>query len=261
MHRISDFRMGGVSRRNLLMFRQLCGDETLRNVVIATTMWSEVTPERGAARELELRTREAFFKPLLDRRATMLRHENTLASAHAILHHIIDNRPEPLRIQCELVDEGKDITETGAGQELDRELATLRQKHMKELEEVQAEMKAALQAKDSETRKELEKVQQDLTRNVQKIENDRERLSREYAAERAQADAEILRIMNVLEGERVAREEKERQITEMIRVMEADRAANAGEIARLNRQLAEIQSPPPRKRRGFWRKVRRALSM
>ena len=61
MHRISDFRVGGVSRRNLSMFRKLCGDETLRNVALVTNMWSEVTSERGAARERELRTDPLLF--------------------------------------------------------------------------------------------------------------------------------------------------------------------------------------------------------
>ena len=33
MHRISDFKMGGISRRNFHMFRSLCGEKTLKNVV------------------------------------------------------------------------------------------------------------------------------------------------------------------------------------------------------------------------------------
>ncbi|KIP04290.1 hypothetical protein PHLGIDRAFT_109800 [Phlebiopsis gigantea 11061_1 CR5-6] len=252
MHRISDFRMGGVSRRNLSMFRKLCGDETLRNVVIATTMWSEVTPERGAARELELRTDEILFKPLIDRGATMFRHENTLASAHALLRHLADNRPAPLRIQRELVDEGKDITQTAAGVELDRELAVLRQKHLKELAEIQSEMEAALLAKDLETREELEQVRQDLLKNMEKIESDRERLSREYEAERARADAEVLKIQNALEVERLAREEKEKQITKMMNDMEADRTANAQERALMRQQLEEARRASRRRGGGLF---------
>lgn len=37
-HRISDFEMGEISMRNLNMFRKLCGDGTLQNVVIVTNM-------------------------------------------------------------------------------------------------------------------------------------------------------------------------------------------------------------------------------
>jgi hypothetical protein len=36
VHRISDVLMGGISSRNFRMFRKLCGDDTLKNVVIVT---------------------------------------------------------------------------------------------------------------------------------------------------------------------------------------------------------------------------------
>jgi hypothetical protein len=81
MHRISDVRMGGISTRNFKMFRQLCGESTLRNVVIVTNMWGEVGREVGEAREAELGSDDRFFKPVLDKGAHMLRH-NGLTSAH-----------------------------------------------------------------------------------------------------------------------------------------------------------------------------------
>ncbi|EKM58588.1 uncharacterized protein PHACADRAFT_90161, partial [Phanerochaete carnosa HHB-10118-sp] len=132
MHRISDFRMGGISRRNLNMFRKLCGDEALGNVVVVTNMWGEVTSERGAAREHQLRTDERLFAPVLQGGATMLRHDNTYESAQAILAHLVGNRPRALRIQRELVDEGRDIAETAAGAELGSELEALRKRHAEE---------------------------------------------------------------------------------------------------------------------------------
>ncbi|THH15941.1 hypothetical protein EUX98_g9380, partial [Antrodiella citrinella] len=42
LHRITDVRMGGVAKKNFRLFRKLCGDETLRSVIIATTMWQDV---------------------------------------------------------------------------------------------------------------------------------------------------------------------------------------------------------------------------
>jgi hypothetical protein len=81
MHRISDVRMGGISTRNFKMFRQLCGESTLRNVVIVTNMWGEVGREVGEAREAELGSDDRFFKPVLDKGAHMLRHNNDKTSA------------------------------------------------------------------------------------------------------------------------------------------------------------------------------------
>ena len=63
MHRISDFRVGGIAKRNFNMFRKLCGDETLRNVVIVTNMWGEVSPAQGAARERELAAWQRTLTP------------------------------------------------------------------------------------------------------------------------------------------------------------------------------------------------------
>src|SRR5688572_18581441 len=85
IHRISDFRMGGIATRNFKMFRRLCGDSTLKNVIIVTNMWGQVPKEVGEARETELATQDLFFKPVLDSGALMLRHHNTIDSAHDIL--------------------------------------------------------------------------------------------------------------------------------------------------------------------------------
>jgi len=72
-HRISNFRMGGISTRNFNMFRKLCGDSTLQNVVIITNMWGEVDPQVGGAREAELVREDIFFKPVLDKGAQIAR--------------------------------------------------------------------------------------------------------------------------------------------------------------------------------------------
>ncbi|KAF8910601.1 P-loop containing nucleoside triphosphate hydrolase protein [Gymnopilus junonius] len=123
IHRISDFRMGGISTRNFKMFRQLCGENSLKNVVILTNMWGEVGREVGEAREHELATEDIFFKPVLDKGAQMLRHDNTQEMSHN-----------------ELVEEKKDISETAAGEELNRELIAQYRKHKEEMKQLQEEM-------------------------------------------------------------------------------------------------------------------------
>ncbi|OCH84332.1 hypothetical protein OBBRIDRAFT_799197 [Obba rivulosa] len=192
IHRISDFRMTGVSRRNFTMFRKLCGDSVLKNVVIVTNMWGEVTAERGEARERELATDDVLFKRVLEKGARMVRHDNTRESAQAILRSLVNKTPRALRIQRELVDEHKDISQTAAGAELSRELDELAAKQREELAQVNADMDEALQAKDAESREELEKVRAELEAKVKRIEDDRERLSLEYAQEKKRADEKIM---------------------------------------------------------------------
>jgi len=139
MHRISDFRMGGISTRNFKMFRELCGDNTLKNVVIVTNMWGEVSRDIGEAREAELANDDLFFKPVIDKGARLSRHDNTLGSGHGILQLLIPNNPEALRIQRELVDEHMDISQTAAAEELNRELMEQARRHKAELLQLEEE--------------------------------------------------------------------------------------------------------------------------
>jgi hypothetical protein len=139
VHRISDVRMGGISSRNFRMFRKLCGDDTLKNVVIVTNMWGKVNQAKGEMREAELKS--SFFKAALDKGAQMLRHDNTVESVHNILRHIMQNHPLPLQIQRELIDEKKDIGQTAAAQEVESQIQELIQKHQAEIKQLQEEMK------------------------------------------------------------------------------------------------------------------------
>ena len=48
-------RMFETARKNLDMFRKLCGDEALKNVVLGITKWDDVKLEVGRQREIQLR--------------------------------------------------------------------------------------------------------------------------------------------------------------------------------------------------------------
>ena len=122
------------------MFRDLCGDTTLKNVVLVNNRWDEVSREIGEVRESELRNR--FFKPVLDMGAQMVRHHNTAQSSHDIIRKIVANRPVALQIQQELVDEGKHITDTAAGGAINLEFDGLIRRHQAELKEVGEEVKS-----------------------------------------------------------------------------------------------------------------------
>ncbi|TFK29014.1 hypothetical protein FA15DRAFT_583185 [Coprinopsis marcescibilis] len=139
IHRISDVRMGGVSTKNFRMFRKLCGESTLKNVIIVTNMWGNVEQEIGEAREAELATQDEFFKPVLDKGAKMMRHLNTVDSAQVIVRQVFPYQAEALQIQKEVVDEKKDLSQTAAADEIDRELKEIAEKQRLERERIQAE--------------------------------------------------------------------------------------------------------------------------
>jgi hypothetical protein len=134
------------AKQNFGMFHELCGDTTLKNVILVTNMWGDVSRNVGEDREQELS--KEIFRPVLDKGAKMVRHYDTWQSAHDIIREILENQPVTLPIQVELVDEGKNVVDTAAGEVVNRDLKELAKKHEATLREVQEDMKQALKRKD-----------------------------------------------------------------------------------------------------------------
>ena len=101
------------------MFRELCGDPTLKNVVIVTDMWGEVSPEDGQGREDQLSSNSVKSVP--DKGARIALHHNTARFAHNIIRKIVENHP--------VVDEQEDIVDTSTREVVNRELNELIRKH------------------------------------------------------------------------------------------------------------------------------------
>ncbi|KAK7682607.1 hypothetical protein QCA50_014407 [Cerrena zonata] len=242
LHRISDTRMGGTSRRNFKMFRKLCGDDTLKNVLIVTTMWGIVETSIGEAREKELATNELLFKPALDKGAAMVRHDNTPVRAQEILRIIMKNHPAPLRIQRELVDEGKTITETAAGEELGREFAALVKKHKEEMQQVRDEMKEALAQRDFETKKELEECERKLQAERARAEREMARLQAEYKEEKRQMGEYLAELKEGVEEEKAARLEGQKHLEEMKEQLNQTTAQAAENAAFMRGQMEELRN-------------------
>ena len=171
------------------MFCKLCGDAALKNVVLVTNMWGEVSHSIGEAREQELSSK--FFKPVLDKGAQMARHHNTVQSSHDIIRRAMKNHPIVLQIQRELVDEGKDIANTAAGEAVDQELKEQIRRHQAELEAVQDEMVQALKEKDEETRQELEGERIKLQEQMEMIAKVSGGMALNYAAEKERVEARM----------------------------------------------------------------------
>lgn len=234
--------MGGISCRNFHMFRKLCGDKALKNVVIVTNMWALVDPEIGRAREMELASNSKFFKPALDRGAIMIAHDNTYHSAISVMEPLLENIPQKLQIQHELVDQHKSITETAAGAELARELAELSKKHREELKTIQEEMQKALREKDEETKKDLEEVRSDLLSKVKKVEEERHQLKSEYTREKELMAKQMDDLKGRVEQEAFARAATEKRMSDIQLDNERMKMDAESENAYLREQIANMQA-------------------
>ncbi|KAI6132390.1 P-loop containing nucleoside triphosphate hydrolase protein, partial [Pisolithus croceorrhizus] len=138
MHRISDTRMTGTSRRNFRLFRELCGKDAFKNILIVTNMGKDDELEACNERERELATDDKYYKPMLDGGARMVRHNGTPDSAKAIISQLINKGEVTLVGQREIVDEHKEFSGTTVGKELTRVLKEQAEEYDTELRELRA---------------------------------------------------------------------------------------------------------------------------
>jgi len=115
-------------------------------------MWSLVDPALGEQREEELRKEDSFFGSALERGARMVRHDGTRECAVGILREVLgcgatesggkEDAGEGLvlDIQRELVDEGKNLQQTAAAEEIERELNEQKKRQQEEAERLKKEL-------------------------------------------------------------------------------------------------------------------------
>jgi len=178
-HRISDLRMQGSAKRNLFMFKKLCGRDALKNVVLATTMWERVKVEDGAKREQELVNTPEFWGWMTENGSRTYRHDNTLESANRLLRFFTTvGHPDKavLAIQQEMVDGGKSLDQTDAGIELESVLAKEREKFRRELAEAKEMMQEAIETRDKESAEILRQQQDETNEKIEALQRERQQL-------------------------------------------------------------------------------------
>jgi len=180
------------------MFRQLCGDSTLKNVVLVTNMWGKVTQELGEARERELV--DKFFKAALGNDAQLVRHHNTTQSSHDIIRRITKNHPTAFQIQRELVDEGKNLNNTAAGVAVNEEMNRLIGHHEAEVKALREELQHSLKNRDEDTRIELEKTTNELKEQINEMRRESETMAAKYNEEKQRME-EVMKPMWTVHGQ------------------------------------------------------------
>jgi hypothetical protein len=146
IHRITDKRITGSSMKNLRLFRKLCGENNMGNVVLVTSMWENVDPAEGVDHERELCGTGSFWGTMLMQGASAVRYNNNRVKALEIILDIVKKSPVALKIQTELVDEGIALIDTDAGVCVNEELLKLQRKHEEELATVIEEMDRAVES-------------------------------------------------------------------------------------------------------------------
>lgn len=199
LQNIQEPRITGSSLRNLKMFKDLCGESPMKNVMLVTTRWGleERSGNHARAEQHEQQYRSEFWTPLLSRGARMERFQDDRDSALRILLQLVDRPPEVLQIQTELVDNGRDLIDTTAGNTVNEEIVSMQKKYQAEVAQIQKEMIAALAEKDLEVQEALEESKRSFERKIEKLRDEQDML--QY--ERRNENRRMRNDMNALQNE------------------------------------------------------------
>jgi hypothetical protein len=137
MHRIDAPRVRGSFSRSLQMLKDICGQNAYKNIVLATTCWDLVDASAGDAREEELLNEGTFWKSLGERGARTIRMSRDVEERKRLILSIGTQGPAVLKIQTEMVVEGKLFEDTTAATELDHAMTQLKLEYAEKLHRAQ----------------------------------------------------------------------------------------------------------------------------
>ncbi|CAE6447363.1 unnamed protein product [Rhizoctonia solani] len=196
MHNITSNRFGGVSKKNFHVFRELCGPDALKNLIICTNFWSipPSNPSEYEDRERQLITTPEFFKQAIDKGARVERYVNRgRTSAHNIIRKCLSNKPEPVQFQLEAT-AGTTLMDTAAGKALSSELEKQLRDEIDELANTNKRLEAAIRKHDDVTRQEMEELQEEHQRTCQRLIADVNLLQATISADRKRNEEERRRV-------------------------------------------------------------------
>ncbi|KAJ3524909.1 hypothetical protein NM208_g11865 [Fusarium decemcellulare] len=192
LHRITDVRMQGSAKKNLIMFKELCGQDALRKVVLATTMWDKVSKDEAEKREAELISTPDFWGWMLGKGSSCQRHDNTALSARRIVNALAsDGKLITTNLQKQLVDEKRTLDETSAGKELQSEMVKERERWAKERQDIEKMLRAAIEQRDCESQEALLEERDRYTRMIEKVERNTDALRSSMETLIAQRDERV----------------------------------------------------------------------
>ncbi|KAF4470800.1 hypothetical protein FALBO_2296 [Fusarium albosuccineum] len=259
LHRISDNRMGGCAHKNLVMFKRLCGTEGIKNVNFVTTHWEKVDQIEGERREKTLQSTKEFWGFFVEKGAAVSRHQNNRNSALSIVQQFVpgwaERPPEEVKlaIQTEMVDSGKDLNNTAAGQELQGEIEKEREKMQREMKEREREMREALATRDKEMfeflREEQENQRAELRRRSREMDDLKISMEKmhEEKIRRLEARLQQQHQDHLEYRQSVSRREKEHlaQIEQLKAEHATERSRQENLMNRLKDQMDQMKRQPP----------------
>ncbi|KAH8202587.1 hypothetical protein TruAng_003298 [Truncatella angustata] len=171
-------QMKGSARKYLEVFRSLCGDEALSNVMLVTTFWNKVRDdELGDYLRREQELIDDYWEPLQRKGSVIAQFDGSKEAAESLILQLAQHRrPVILDIQRELVDDDKIISETKAGLGISERLDADIREYQEHLEKIVVKLAAAGDENDAVRIKQLETEKKDVEGLIKDLEKSRKRM-------------------------------------------------------------------------------------
>ncbi|TFK29089.1 hypothetical protein FA15DRAFT_664403 [Coprinopsis marcescibilis] len=153
LHTITGTRIGKMGRRDMKIFKELCGKESMKNVVVVTTFWDQLSDSNpGVEHEANLMKEEGLLQELKQGGAKFVRwgHYNdhtpfpsdpAFQTPRQVINHLLSLEPVLSQFQTELA-AGKTVEQTSAGLVSRQEFEDLKHDYRQSITAVQTDIKA-----------------------------------------------------------------------------------------------------------------------
>ncbi|OAL48587.1 P-loop containing nucleoside triphosphate hydrolase protein [Pyrenochaeta sp. DS3sAY3a] len=169
---ISINRIMGSEWKRTRLFERVCGPDAYGNIVIATTMWSDIKDTAVGLKRMKERMQEdSLWGPMVKKGACVVKHDNSPSSAREIVEILVNKSKVTLQMQEELVNNGGRIGQTSAGKQLNADLREACARYEREIEELRKECSHF--AEDM----------QDLREKVERVNKEKEELERSQVSD------------------------------------------------------------------------------
>jgi chromosome segregation ATPase len=254
--------------RNLLMFRELCGENPLKNVILVTTGWGRAAKAgilgQATQNERQLRTEPQFWANMIKRGSDIKKFQDTRESALEIIFGLVDRKPTILKIQKELVDENRNLVDTSAGHVVNEEIKRLEEKYRAELLELAQQMEEAKARQDKElqevladSKKELERLKEDARHAQDELNYERRNHQRQHDQDLEDMKREVRRHKEQVELQLKAQRIEDRLQFEGIVQQLRDNEYKVRQEERmvLEQKIAELEKSAEKNKRGSGKKL------
>jgi hypothetical protein len=193
LHRIIDPRISGTARSNMRLFRELCGNDNLNNIVLGTTFWTAVDDTVGQKREKQLLADPKFWKPMADKGSRAFRLKGNRLEDLQILSHIAQKHDKFLVQAQEEMRDGQQMHETSAGRAMNLGLDHIKREYEAKIAAERLKQQARIDEADrrrrEENRKEQVRIERQRRLNINRLEREEAQKARQLQEEKMKRDA------------------------------------------------------------------------